>query len=450
MKKKTIYLPLEIKARELVSQTLLACKVGELGGRVYLGSKSGIFRALLVKPSPDGTFLYKSGMENPEGFKNLKKRVASIAVLDQEMSPARQILNPASRFVGQELDFVDRLYYVGKHLSDALFAELPDLPPDKVKTLGWPRVDLWTKRYSYFWEPGAQELRQRFGEFVLFSSDFGVLSEVDLQKRIQRQTELSRTDPTFQPIGQTRLQQLESHIHEFPRVVDFLRELDEDSVFPAVVVRPHPSENHSIWARALSGLKKTHLVYEGDVSTFLQASVALLHRGCTTALQAELLGKPTGVVVSPGTSRHDSAAISAYSRSVRTVEDALSLVSLDYPVLEPAISPSRVASLDGTASEKIAEDLLALTEKAEIPMPPIHELVLKKRLWAGVVKGAALRYVRREQRKGLAISKTAAVNKMPGGVRVGEIEEILQNLGFDHISARKVPGIKDVVCIEGK
>lgn len=450
MKKKTIYLPLEIKARELFSQTLLACKVGELGGRVYLGSKSGIFRALSVKPSADGTLLYKSGMENTDGFKNLKKHVAQIAVLDQEMSPAAENPNPASRFVAQELAFVDRLYYVGKGHADRLFAELPELPRAKVKTLGWPRVDLWTKRYSYFWEPGAQELRERYGEFVLFSSDFGVLSMADLQEQIRRQKELWKLNPSSWEIDQMLQKKGESEINEFARVVDFLRELDEDSVCPPVVVRPHPGENHSTWANALRGLKKTHLVYEGDVSTFLHASVALLHRGCTTALQAELLGKPTGVVVSPGTSRHGSSAISAYSRSVRTVEDVLSLVSPDYPVLEPAISPSRVASLDGTASEKIAEDLLALTKKAEIPMPPIHELVLKKRLWAGVVKGAALRYVRRNQRKALAISKTVAVNKMPGGVRVGEIEEILQNLGFDHISARKVPGIKDVVCIEEK
>ena len=47
--KKTIYIPIEIKVRELASQVLLASKLAQHGGRVYLGAKSDVFEIIRRK-----------------------------------------------------------------------------------------------------------------------------------------------------------------------------------------------------------------------------------------------------------------------------------------------------------------------------------------------------------------------------------------------------------------
>lgn len=452
LEKKTIYVPLEIKARELASQVLLGAKIAERGGRVYLGSKKAVFSALRLKSTSEGTLLYKGGMGNESGFKELKMRVSKVAVLDQEMSPSIEIPNPASRFVGEELNTVDRLYYVGQEFADAFFLVRPETPSSMVRAFGWPRVDLWTKRYSYFWEFEAEKLRERFGEFVLFSSDFGVLSVEDQAFRSSQQEALWEVEPGREETDRSKREKWEPGIEEYARVVDFLRELDREPAFPTVVVRPHPGEDHSIWARELQGLKKTHLVYEGDISAFLSASEALLHRGCTTALQAELGGKPTGVIVSEGMTRNDKAGVSAFSKTISDVQDALALVSPGYQVPEPQITPGRISSLDGTASEKIAEDLLALTENAERRFSP-SLLFLSKIFWINLAGAAVSKYVVRKRGGGneatnSSIPKAVAVNKIPGGVQAGEVRAIVDNLGMGHLDVQQVA--RDLVCIEAR
>jgi len=447
LKKKTVYIPIEIKPREFLSQVLLSAKIAELGGRVYLGSKTAMFNALSLKSRKGGTLLYKGGMGNESGFENLKKNtVSKVAVLDQEFSPVDSSSDPALRFVGAELDFVDRLYYVGQDTADRFFASRPDQPRSKVKTLGWPRADLWSHRYSNFWRARAESLKERFGEFVLFSSNFGVLSAEDLERFIKSRTALWQLYPERQIADEPEVHQFRVNIVEFVPVVEFLGQLDQEPNFPRVVVRPHPSENHAIWARALEGFKKTDLVYEGDIDPWLHASVALLHRGCTTALPAELLGKPAGFIVSEVTTDCHDAGISAFSRKLRNVEDALTLLDPHFQIPEAHIDPKRIASLDGTASEKIAADLLALTVEREGKLPPLWRSILGRRVLDRLARKTLGRLLRRKVSSSFSIPSHIAVNKMPGGVGVVEVRDILEELGMEPLSARQIQ--KDLVCIE--
>ena len=448
MKKKTVYIPIEIKAREFVSQVLLSAKIAELGGRVYLGSKGGVFTALSLKSVRGGTLLYKGGMGNESGFQNLRKRsVSTVAVMDQEMSPVAILFsNPASRFVGAELDFVDRLYYVGQRTADLFFASRPDQPRAKVKTFGWPRVDLWTDRYSDFWRAEAENHRERFGTFVLFSSDFGILNAHDLEWVTEGMKALWALEPERQISDQLELDEYSTHIIEFPQVVKFLRELDQEPNFPRVVVRPHPSENHAIWAKALEGFNKTDLVYEGDIDPWLHASVAFLHRGCSTALPAELLRKPSGFIVSEVTTDRSDAGTSAFSKRLRTVEDALALVAPQYQIPEPQVHHSMIASLDGTASEKIASDLLALTVEPEEEITRSWRSIFGKRVFGHLYAKVLDRLLCPAASSSSSIPSNVAVNKMPGGVGVAEVRDVLSRLDMSHIAARQAGS--DLVCIE--
>ena len=448
MKKKTIYIPIEIKAREFIAQVLLGAKIAELGGRVYLGSKGAILHALSLKSERAGTILYKGGMGNEIGFENLRKNgVSKVAVMDQEMSPVARFSNPASRFVGAELDFVDRLYYVGQVTADRFLALRPDQPPSKVKVLGWPRVDLWTHRYEYFWRTEAENLKERFGEFILFSSNFGILNADALESYIQARKALWELEPERQVLEEPIQSERRKNIIEFSQVVEFLRQLDQEPNFPKVVVRPHPKENRAIWAGAIEGFEKTHLVYEGDINPWLHAAVALLHRGGTTALAAEIIGKPAGFIVSEITKNSSKpGSTSAFSKELSTVKDALALIGAQYQISEPQIDSARIASLDGTASEKIAADLLALTVEPEEKLPPLWRAIFGKRVFGRLSRKIFDRLLARVAGPSFSIPSHVAVNKMPGGVRVAEVRDVLEGLGIGHLTLRQTG--KDLVCIE--
>ena len=56
MKKKEIYIPIELKVREFFSQILLSFFLSELGFRVYLGSKNKLIDVVLKKKIKRGYF----------------------------------------------------------------------------------------------------------------------------------------------------------------------------------------------------------------------------------------------------------------------------------------------------------------------------------------------------------------------------------------------------------
>ena len=54
----------------------------------------------------------------------------------------------------------------------------------------------------------------------------------------------------------------------------------------------HPSENWQVWDDAASGLDNVHVVHDGTVGPWLAAADVLIHNGCTSAVEAAIIGTP--------------------------------------------------------------------------------------------------------------------------------------------------------------
>ena len=86
MKKKTVYIAIEIKVREFISQILLASKLIKKNYRVYLGAKDQILYMIKNKKEKGGIFFYKAGV--PEIYvDSVEKKTDAHAVFDQELMP---------------------------------------------------------------------------------------------------------------------------------------------------------------------------------------------------------------------------------------------------------------------------------------------------------------------------------------------------------------------------
>ena len=59
-----------------------------------------------------------------------------------------------------------------------------------------------------------------------------------------------------------------------------------------MVVRPHPAENQEPWHAIAAQCNNLHVTNEGNVIPWLIAAKALVHNGCTTAVEAAVLGTP--------------------------------------------------------------------------------------------------------------------------------------------------------------
>ena len=88
--KKNIYLPIETKQREYLSNLLIAQKAATKGFRTFIGTKEAIFDLILNKKERKGIFLYKGGLES-NLFEKISKKVQYNFILDHEMTPGQNM-----------------------------------------------------------------------------------------------------------------------------------------------------------------------------------------------------------------------------------------------------------------------------------------------------------------------------------------------------------------------
>ena len=67
-----------------------------------------------------------------------------------------------------------------------------------------------------------------------------------------------------------------------------------DRVLPDhnIIVRPHPTENQQVYKEIAKNCKNVKVINEGNVVPWLMAAKALIHNGCTTSVEAYMMGVP--------------------------------------------------------------------------------------------------------------------------------------------------------------
>ena len=451
MKKKEIYIPIEIKPRELISQIFLAGELCKKGVRVFIGSKISIDRYVKQKNNDQGAYLYKGGGSSVNKFKNLSKRVKSIIVLDQEISPAvRKYDYINTRFTKGSLKHVKRLYYIGKNAKKAAIKHLDEINPKQIKDFGWPRVDLWMPSKHYIWSEEINKIRSEFGNnFYLFASDFGTNSKKLLEERSIRFGLVGTIKKDYE-IKKFRTIK-ENELHNFQKFIDFLTDLDNDPKIPLIIVRPHPAEDHDVWIQKTIKLKKIKVIYQGEITPWLLASKGLLHRGCTTAIQAFLSKKKNAFLKDFADEINDSIVpeLSTNLTSLDSIvkwicaSDDESVISNKDNILSNHITFDEKKS----ATEKIAEDMLKLTGN-EVQLHKFKkEFIFKKVLKRIYFYLSKIRESIKKNPHELGVLPKK--NKMQDGIFSSEIITYL-SLMYPNKKFNITELINDLYCIEEK
>ena len=369
--KKEVYIPIEIKPREFVSQLLLSSELAKQGLRVYLGSKKAVDNLIFNKTKSTGVYLYKGGGGSINKFRNISKKVESIAVLDQEISPAlidyRIIKN---RFVSGCLRYVSRLYYIGNEAKNKAIEILEDIESSKIKSFGWPRVDLWKPNMHNIWTDQIKDIKERFPEpFILFTSDFGCNTE-NLVRDISLRMEKRCAKKTKKEINWYKKVYLNEY-KTFLQFVDFLSLINEDPDIPNIVIRPHPNEDHSAWEEKVKGLSKVYVVYEGDVSPWLLASEGLIHRGCTSAIEGAISRKKIGFLQN-FSSDHNKALPALISPKITDIRTLKEWINSEQEFIEESsyhqnLLKKHISIPNEKSASLIAQDLASLSKKLISP-----------------------------------------------------------------------------------
>ena len=450
MEKRTIYLPIEIKARELNSFILFSKFAIKKGFRVCVGSKPAINRLLNQKQKKAGVIIFKGGLDIKNILK-IRKKVDHFLILDQEISPSCLDFRKEMKeriWPGSE-KYIDRYYVIGKHAFNIGKDIFSTMSQNIVKT-GWPSIDLFREENEKIFNTKVNEIRNKYGEFILFSSAFSYNS----RKMINDFYQVKKNDiwDHVRDNLDANMKWAELTLKEFKMNIKALREIDEDKSCPQIIIRPHPGEDHYEWKKISKSLKNIKVIYEGDIIPWVYSARALLHRGCASSIQAYITGKAIGYpIFSKDTIK--KALPYELSEHLYSAKDII-----DFCKSNINRKSSRVTNFSEAfnnmihiekkhACENILDDIIKLNPNLEKfnTSKFINYTIDKFILFKKKIKENLNLILKKKEKIGVAPQS----QKMPGGVNAKEIKDILVKLSQNQ-DFKVSQVFKDCVKIEGK
>jgi len=286
----TLYLPVEIKNRELLGKALLACVGAEAGHTCILGEQNELFDTL--DRLPPGIYLEKVFTRaQARRLRRYRELGLYIAGWDEEGLVYRNAsLYLNDRIAPQSFALLDQFFSWGAVQRHDIVAEYAAAAPP-ISDTGNPRFDLLRPEFRALFADEAAAFQARHGKYILVNTNFGRINHVQGHDYVVKLRQARGTVGT--PDNQARALRIDTFVREnFDGLRAALPVLEAGLPDHTVIVRPHPSENISTWQAAAAGLTRTHVLAEGNAIPWILGADAIVHNSCTTSVEAFMLDVP--------------------------------------------------------------------------------------------------------------------------------------------------------------
>lgn len=295
--KPPLIIPVENQVRELDAKILLSCVAAPRGFACIIGSRLELdFR---IASFPRSLYLSKSMTERSvKMFRIMRKLGHEIVAWDEEAL----VHQPPETYYSRRLSPVaikqlSHLFAWGED-NACLWHEYPGLPQDMpIHLTGNPRGDMLRPEIHGYFEQEAENLRTTYGDFILINTNFSNVNAFSPSQNLFLPQSAPGETPRFgrAAVGMSRkfaegLRDYKKAIFEdFKHLIPVL-----EKAFPtlSIVVRPHPIEDPTIYQEIASQCKRVHVLNQGNVIPWLRATRVLVHNGCTTGIEAYVMGVP--------------------------------------------------------------------------------------------------------------------------------------------------------------
>jgi len=292
-----LIIPVEDQRRELASKLLLACIAAKRGFTVLIGPNREIESR--IASFPRGVYLaYRMKSGNAKFFRIIRRLGHEIVAWDEE---ALVHLPPemyySRRLSPEAVQMVSHLFAWGKDNVE-LWRQYAHLSSDiPIHITGNPRADLLRPELNLLYRKEADENLKRYGEFILINTNFNHVNAfypfLNLFQPAKNPGEIPKIGRAAIGMTLEYAKGLQEHkkalFQDFQQLIPAL-----DKEFPEfkIIVRPHPVEDQQIYQRIAAQCSRVHVTNEGNVVLWLQGAKALIHNGCTTGIEAYLMGVP--------------------------------------------------------------------------------------------------------------------------------------------------------------
>lgn len=289
-----IFLPIETINREIDFKLVLGALLANGEHNIYVGQHD-LIQKIAEKSNQAGLYIGKnifhksSSEEDGQRYKQLKKRGIDVIYLHEE----------GAVFAGKEKDWqdtlskqynidffdsADRICVWGEFQKEFDLQRGGKAP---IFVTGHPRFDLYKNK----WRSAIRSnLPNSFNKYVLINGNYG------LANHGQGEEYVFSAKANYHPESvKERLWRIGFYTyskHQMHSLIELVHQLAV--AFPDInfVYRPHPSESHEFYETVFRGVSNIHVNHDGPVGPWILNSLAVIHDGCTTAIEAQIAGKP--------------------------------------------------------------------------------------------------------------------------------------------------------------
>lgn len=356
----SLLIPVETLNREFDGKLLLALCAAEHGLPAIIGGRTSMHERLPALPR--SIYLSKDVRSaSRRVFRLLEALGHTIVALDEE-ALARFDDDLFLKQIDPDAFPRARVLFAWGEANAAVWRQSQWYTGAPIITSGNPRTDMMRMELRPFHAPEIASLKDRFGDFVLFNSNFGVVNHF-----IPGQTRFRVADwVPPEDVDEFRAGFLRHRRALFEHFLALIPSLSRAIAPRTLVVRPHPSEDAEAWREVAKDLPNVAVVHEGSVVPWLAAASVLIHNGCTSAVEAAAIGTPALAfrpVLSDTFDVHLPNSLSEnYSEAEALIERARAIAAgAAAPLTDDrhAILAHHLAGLDGAfSSERIVAALV--------------------------------------------------------------------------------------------
>jgi surface carbohydrate biosynthesis protein len=293
--KATLLMPVENQVRELDSKLLLACIAARRGFSSLIGPRREMH--IQITAFPRSIYLAKSiPVHRNIIFKIMRKLGHEIVAWDEEALVHPQAETYYRRRVCPlGIKYVCHLFAWGEDNAQ-LWRHYPELPVGMpIHLTGNPRGDLLRDEMRGIYEGVVKELRSTCGDFILVNTNFNHVNAFSPDLNLFRPAKQPGEEPKFGRAAKGMSREYAEGLRDHKQAIfeNFQQLMPAlEKAFPrsAIIVRPHPTENQEIYRTAASQCERVRVTNEGNVVPWILASQAVIHNGCTTGVEAYVLG----------------------------------------------------------------------------------------------------------------------------------------------------------------
>jgi len=288
MKNYWIYIPIETKVRELYGKILLASFATANGFNVVIGSKKDINSNISFFPRGI-IFNFRLAKNFAKNYKRYKSYGHKVAAIDEEgLVTLKDELYIKYRVSEETLDTTDMFFCWGKKQASLIESEFKK-NNCKIFITGNSRFDVLRPEFKSIFSDDIKKIKEKYGKIILINTNFGYANHFSGEQSAFHSLRKKgwMNNPEDEKYFFRRMEWQKFIYNKFLELIPLLSERFRDY---NIIIRPHPSENHENWKKIEENFSNVFVVHLGNVISWIMSADVLIHNGCTTAIEAYLLG----------------------------------------------------------------------------------------------------------------------------------------------------------------